>query len=456
MHEKKKNFLGMPNYIASGSHTIDNEKLRFLVLPRFDQDLEKILNKHENKFNLKTVINICVQILDTLEYIHSKGFVHCDIKASNILHSLQKQPARKYSIDEEPIFQTRETHLRECNRPQVFRPTYGCRNLRRTKCVNYDESFGEKFFEQELQKMAVYTHKEDENKFDQRGKIYLMDYGLAMKYRRPNGQHRQYCHDERKAHAGTLLFCSLDAHLGAQSRRSDLECLGYNMIYWLTAKLPWEEHIENPEAVETEKKIHFQDLDKFLKFCFGADYPEFVYEYFRYLRKLTFEQKPDYGYLKKLLTNALEEYGYKNDGCLDFNNLEGWGKKQKPLKKKSEFVNKNSPYIPRQPLSSNTSIKKPMLRGRKTKKVKKLNWSKILSSHPEKILKKIEKKEIKIRDRKITDPSEAPLQSVNIWKLNPTYAMTNVYNKSRDCNGNYNWFSAKNGKGDRYVLFFSY
>lgn len=282
-----------------------------------------------------------------------------------------------------------------------------------------------------------------------------MDYGLATKYIYSNGQHRQYCNDERKAHAGTLMFCSLDAHLGAQSRRSDLECLAYNLIYWLTAKLPWQDLMDNPEAVEREKKKNFQDLDKFLKYCFGNEYPTFIYEFFYNIRKLTFEEKPNYAIFKEILKKALVEYGYKDDDNLDFENLEGWGKKQK-LKKKSEktISHKNSPFIARQPLLSNSPIKKPVLRGKKNRKTKKMNWSKILSSDPEKLFKnRLFKEEIRPRDRRMTDPCETPLQNLDLFNLNPTYAMMDVYNKCKERrDGNYNTIQYKGGnpaRGDR-------
>lgn len=66
--------------------------------------------------------------------------------------------------------------------------------------------------------------------------IYLLDYGLATKYILTNGEHREFAVDHRRAHAGTIQFCSRDAHKGVASRRSDLESLAYNMIYWLTGK----------------------------------------------------------------------------------------------------------------------------------------------------------------------------------------------------------------------------
>lgn len=83
--------------------------------------------------------------------------------------------------------------------------------------------------------------------------VYLLDYGLASKYILSNGEHREFCTDERRAHAGTTLFCSRDAHKGMVSRRSDLESLAYNMIYWLTGSLPWIDDLAEPEEVEKKK-----------------------------------------------------------------------------------------------------------------------------------------------------------------------------------------------------------
>ena len=40
-----------------------------------------------------------------------------------------------------------------------------------------------------------------------------MDYGLALKYS-PDGSHKVYKEDPRKAHDGTIEFTSTDAHKG--------------------------------------------------------------------------------------------------------------------------------------------------------------------------------------------------------------------------------------------------
>ena len=43
--------------------------------------------------------------------------------------------------------------------------------------------------------------------------VYLVDYGLAYRYN-PDGKHKDYKEDPRKAHDGTIEFTSIDAHKG--------------------------------------------------------------------------------------------------------------------------------------------------------------------------------------------------------------------------------------------------
>lgn len=70
--------------------------------------------------------------------------------------------------------------------------------------------------------------------------IYLIDFGLAQKYKDPKTlYHINY--QEKQNLAGTARFMSLNAHLGIQqSRRDDLESLGYMLIYLLKGTLPWQ------------------------------------------------------------------------------------------------------------------------------------------------------------------------------------------------------------------------
>ena len=77
--------FGMPCLRGSGSHVYKNEKYRFLVMDRFGGDLQKIFQTGKKCFSDRVTYNLALKIIDVLEYIHSKGYVHNDIKAQNLL-----------------------------------------------------------------------------------------------------------------------------------------------------------------------------------------------------------------------------------------------------------------------------------------------------------------------------------------------------------------------------------
>nr|CAD7445768.1 unnamed protein product [Timema bartmani] len=83
--QKGLTHLGLSPYHGSGSHVYLGERYRFIVIERFGPDLNKLFLQSNRRFHLKTVLYLGVQILDALEYIHSKGYCHADIKGSNLL-----------------------------------------------------------------------------------------------------------------------------------------------------------------------------------------------------------------------------------------------------------------------------------------------------------------------------------------------------------------------------------
>ncbi|XP_076949687.1 casein kinase 1-like protein HD16 [Bidens hawaiensis] len=72
-------------------------------------------------------------------------------------------------------------------------------------------------------------------------KLYLVDLGLASKWRdTSSGNHVDY-EQKPDVFRGTVRYASVHAHSGRTgSRRDDLESLAYTLIFLLKGKLPWQ------------------------------------------------------------------------------------------------------------------------------------------------------------------------------------------------------------------------
>ena len=223
--------LGIPEVLSYGH----SGKYNILIQNLLGISLGELFYRNGNKFCLKDICMFTIQILDRIEFIHSKNIIHRDIKTENFLIG------------------------------------------------NPDEYL-----------------------------IYIIDFGLSKKYKSSRtNKHIQY--KKTKMFSGTEIFSSLNACKGfEQSRRDDLESLGYMIIFFLNGgNLPWRKLSGKTKSDKLKKicamknNVNFEELFK--------DMPREIIYYMNYCRELDFEQKPNYNYLRDLFKKILKSLGTNND-----------------------------------------------------------------------------------------------------------------------------------------------
>ena len=145
--------------------------------------------------------------------------------------------------------------------------------------------------------------------------IYMIDYGLTRKYCDSHKKHIPY--KDKKNLTGTALYASIYTHKGIeQSRRDDLESLGYMMVYFCKGELPWM-NVQAKNKAGKYKKIMEKKIEmKPEILCAGL--PDEFKEYFKYVRELQFTEEPKYEFLLGLLGNAMKKNNIKNDFKFDW------------------------------------------------------------------------------------------------------------------------------------------
>ncbi|XP_078609753.1 casein kinase I-like isoform X10 [Branchiostoma floridae x Branchiostoma japonicum] len=212
-----------------------------MVMELLGPSLEDLFNFCSRKFTLKTVLLLADQLISRIEYIHSKNFIHRDVKPDNFLMGLGKKG-----------------------------------NL-----------------------------------------VYIIDFGLAKKYRDAR-THQHIPYRENKNLTGTARYASINTHLGIeQSRRDDMESLGYVLMYFNLGSLPWQGLKAATKRQKYERISEKKMSTPIEVLCKG--YPSEFATYINYCRSLRFDAKPEYSYLRQLFRNLFHRQGFTYDYVFDWN-----------------------------------------------------------------------------------------------------------------------------------------
>ena len=101
-----------------------------------------------------------------------------------------------------------------------------------------------------------------------------------------------------------------------QSRRDDLEAIGFMLIYFLKGRLPWQ-GLKGKTKEEKYMKIKEEKLACDLK-VLCKDIPKEFLVYMEYCRNLNFDEKPNYRYLKKIFHELFKINDFDFDSIFDW------------------------------------------------------------------------------------------------------------------------------------------
>lgn len=243
--KKLNNVIGFPKYYDF----IKKKKQSIAVMDYLGPSLEDLFEFSNNKFDLKTVLMIAIQVLNRIQELHEIGYIHRDIKPDNFLIGIGKKKSR----------------------------------------------------------------------------IFMIDLGLAKSYMNRE-QHIDYRKD--KSFTGSFRYSSIRNHKGIeQSRRDDLESIGYMLIFFLKGKLPWQGLKGSTKSKRSANIINVKNSIEIEKLC--ENLPKEFSWYMKYCRLLRFKQKPNYDLLKNLFIQLFKKSKFNLDYIYKWNIVAKEKKKNK-------------------------------------------------------------------------------------------------------------------------------
>jgi casein kinase 1 len=171
--------------------------------------------------------------------------------------------------------------------------------------------------------------------------LYLLDFGLAKKYRSSTTL-QQYPMVNKKRLTGTARYASINALRGyEQSRRDDLEAVGYVLMYFLRGSLPWQ-GLQAKNKEERYKKILQRKIDtNSYDLCLG--FPNEFERYVEYTKNMEYTEEPKYEMLRSNFLRVLKREQMNMDYIYDWSTPEEI-RYRKSQKFKNEIDNNTTQY----------------------------------------------------------------------------------------------------------------
>ena len=177
-------------------------------------------------------------------------------------------------------------------------------------------------------------------------KLFLIDFGYSKTFwdtrlnrHRPNRGSKNL--------VGTPDYASMNAQKKEDlSRRDDLESLGYILVYFMLGKLPWQNvNVQKPWQ-KKEKISKIMIATSITSLC--NNLPKEFELYLSYCRKLNFQEKPDYAYLRSIFQMLIKHSDTTCDNVFDCkdkkqNTPKKLNGSDRPLKKVTHNSNGNTP-----------------------------------------------------------------------------------------------------------------
>lgn len=246
LYHVMENGVNIPNIYYYGS----DHQYNLMAIDLLGKSMEDILMSGSYKkgipqptpFSLKTVLMLVDQMLQCIEFVHHRNFIHRDIKPDNFVIGLS-----------------------------------GTKNS---------------------------------------NKLYIIDFGLAKKYRDSNTmKHIDY--EDSKSLTGTARYASVNAMRGVeQSRRDDMESLGYVFVYLQKGKLPWQGLQARDNNQKLAKILSMKRKTSIDELCKGL--PRQFADYLKMVRKLGFEDEPKYSEYRQMFRQLFIHSGFVYDYKYDW------------------------------------------------------------------------------------------------------------------------------------------